>query len=835
MSYEKGLAELLLLRSEVSEGLLVSGDPSEEDTRVKVIDRVLTQVLFWPQRYITREDHHESGRSDYILRCPNPCFVVEAKRAGAYFSFPIEKERRTYALSSLRSESSDVGKAVNQCRQYADENGIEFACATNGAQWILFKAITPGEPWSKGKSIVFRGFADIEANFTEFWNLLSFEAISLHSLKAAFSSAIQDRPTVQRALDGVLYADSPLQRNKLSTQLHPIISAIFKDLTGIEQDEVLRSCYVVDRLVQGVSSEVREIFNDTLPVFAKNANFQDLIETAERSGALDDDFRRAVLRGDFGTTVLLLGGVGSGKTTFIHRFFRITAHDFVSKHCAWFYVPFTDAPLEQSQFEPFIREKVLTALKTRYSAIDLSSPTALRRIYSAPLSERANGLWKLLNKREQLKAEVEFLEHQINSPTHCDAILKYLRTLGLAVTIVIDNVDQRLPEEQVRLFLLAHELSTRFDAVIVVALREESFFRAEQAGAFNAYHNIRYHIASPDVRALLRKRVEYAIDMSEKGEQSLRLKLRSGAELNSQEIHSFMRILNDGALKQNPAISQFIDAISQGNMRAALDMFNQFMVSGSTNVEKMLDIFRKQRRYNVAEHEFIKAVMQGDFLFYKEKRSPVLNVFERSGEVTASNLTSLRLLEYLSRRSGFAHAEGIGFVPVEEVLGAFLEIFGDDRDAQFHANRLIERRLIESDNRQVDGLVGARCLRLTRSGAYYASFLVRRFQYLDLVCLDTPIWDKRVTNELRTRATTAEIEARVIRVEWLIQYLQREEERSLTTCPRNLAKQAFGDRLIDRIESGNRADLIKVAKGARLSKARLDEIAAEVQKLFNDS
>ncbi|WP_408891157.1 hypothetical protein ACJ2CR_15045 [Myxococcus faecalis] len=818
------------LRSELSEDRLYSDDPSEEDTRAKAIDRILTQILHWPNRHITREDNHESGRSDYILRCPNPCLVVEAKRAGATFRFPKEKERRTYALSSIRSESSELSAAINQCREYADENGIEFGCATNGAQWIVFKAITPGEPWSKGKSIIFRGLEDIEKNFTDFWNLLSFESISDHSLKSAFAVSSQDRLSVQRALDEVLYADAPLQRNKLSTQLHPIISAVFKDLTGTEQDEVLRSCYVIDRLVQGVSEEVREIFNDTLPKFAKNARFQDLIETPSRSGALDDDFRQAVLRGDFGATILLLGGVGSGKTTFIHRFFRITAKDFVARHCVWFYVPFTDAPLEQAQFQPFIRERILATLKARYPGVDISSPTALRRIYAPLLSERESGLWKLLDSHEKRKAEVELLAQQLNNPTHCDAVLQYLRTLGLAVTIVIDNVDQRAPEEQLRLFLLAHELSARFDAVIVVALREESFFRAEQSGAFNAYHNIRYHIASPDVRTLLRKRVEYALDLSEKGPGNLRLKLRSGVEINSKDIHNFMRILNDGALKENPAISQFIDAISVGNMRAALDMFNQFMVSGSTNVEKMLDIFKKQRRYYVAEHEFIKAVMQGDFSFYKERRSPVLNMFERANIPESSNLTSPRLLEFLSRRSGLAHAEGVGFVPIEEVLRAFAEIFGDDRDVRFHANRLLERRLIESDNRQVEGVVGARCLRITRSGSYYLNTLMKRFQYLDLVSLDTPVWDRRVVHELRSRVSATEMESRVYRVEWLLQYLQRDESRSLATCPRNLARETFGDNIVSRIETSLRSDLVKVANGARLPNSRLGEIASQVRK-----
>lgn len=828
-NYELGRAALLTACNSVNETHLLNAQSTEADTRAKLIDLILTKVLHWPEESIIRETPSESGRSDYVLKCPKPTAVVEAKRFGVPFVLPKEVSRREYSVATLRAKGDSIGEAINQARSYADDNGIEFAIATNGSQWIVFRATTPGSRWVDGRAIVFRGLKDLESSFIEFWNLLAYENVCGESLRTAFSQNTRPAVKVERALDSLLYADNPLQRNKLSSQLHPLISAVFKDLTGTEQEEILRQCYVVDRLVAGVADDVSNIFSDTLPEFARKASFQDLLETTDRSGALDDDFQRAVSRGDFGSTILLLGGVGSGKTTFIHRLLKVTAKKFVQQHCVWFYVPFTNAPIQRDEFELFVRQSVLTELKLRYPEIDTTSPTALRRIYRKTLDEHETGLWKLYDKKEKRKAEVDLLERLIQAPEHCDAILRHIRAAGLAVTIVIDNVDQRAPSEQLALFLLAHALCVRFDAVVIVALREESFFRAEQSGAFNAYHNIRYHIASPDVRSLLRRRVEYALDASEQDSNTLRIQLRSGQELNSKQIRSFMRILNEGALKLNPAISQFIDAISQGNMRQALDMFNQFMVSGSTNVEKMLDFYNKEGRYNVAEHEFIKAVMQGDFQFYRESRSQVLNLFEMSGASGGSNLTTLRLLEWLGKHSGFSHAEGVGFVGIESALGVFDEVFGQQHDARFHLERLLRRRLVETDNRQTDSLGGAVVVRLTRSGEYFRETLSRRFQYLDMVCLDTPIWDKRVVHEIRSRASTVSLDARLERVEWFLTYLYSEEERSLEGCSRKQAAESFGDGIVQRVEQGFRSDLQKVARSARIGQARLAEIQNRVR------
>lgn len=513
--YESGLEAIRALRKEVTEESLVTPQTSESDTRAKVITRILTHVLGWPEGAIVREAHSESGYADYILKAPHPAVVVEAKRSGKHFVLPLSSTRRKYKLSSLRGEPQNVGKAVRQVRAYADDHGIEFACATNGAQWIVFQAITRRGAWSEGNGTVFRSLDDIENNFTEFWNVLSYEAVQAGGLAEAFATTQHVPLDLRRPLANLLYADSPLQRNKLSPQLSSLIESLFRDLTGEQQQEVLRTCYVIDRKVLGVAEDVRELFNDVVPEFAERAGFRDLVESEQRSGALHDDFRKAVERGDFGTTVLLLGGVGSGKTTFIHRLFKVTAREFVDEHCVWFYVPFTEAPQDSDHFKGFVQSQVLKQCRDRYPSIDVSSLQALRKIYERELTELRVGTWSLLSPEQASTREADFIEGRRLGAGHADAIIHYLRKLGIVVVIVLDNVDQRDPPEQVRVFLLAHELCKSLDAIVFVALREESYFRAEQAGAFNAYHNIRYHIASPDARKLLRRRVEYALNASE--------------------------------------------------------------------------------------------------------------------------------------------------------------------------------------------------------------------------------------------------------------------------------------------------------------------------------
>ncbi len=231
-------------------------------------------------------------------------------------------------------------------------------------------------------------------------------------------------------------------------------------------------------------------------------------------------------------------------------------------------MPFTEAPAEARAFADFVRRRTLSNLTTRYPDVDIGSLSALRQIYRQEIDARSSGPWAALSDTAASAREVEFLEEQLEKPEHCDAVLRFLREKGLVVTLVLDNVDQRTNDEQLAVFLLAQELCSALDAVVFVALREDSFFRAEQAGAFNAYHNIRYHIASPDIRQVLRKRLAYALQVSEQGNEALRVALKSGVEFEAPEICAFLHIIKDSVLKQNRAIGSFIDAIAHGNIRS---------------------------------------------------------------------------------------------------------------------------------------------------------------------------------------------------------------------------------------------------------------------------
>src|SRR5712672_3208788 len=66
-------------------------DRNEAETRHKIIDFILHDLLVWPRNRVAVEENIHPGFADYILKKPNgdPLIFVEAKKEGIYFELPF--------------------------------------------------------------------------------------------------------------------------------------------------------------------------------------------------------------------------------------------------------------------------------------------------------------------------------------------------------------------------------------------------------------------------------------------------------------------------------------------------------------------------------------------------------------------------------------------------------------------------------------------------------------------------------------------------------------------------------------------------------------------------
>lgn len=752
-SADVALEHLKIIIQEFSDFVASRGQISEADTRVKLIDRILKEVCQWPEVEISREDHCDSGYTDYQLRVRRiPYVVVEAKREGKAFVLPNGATSRSASLKGALLTDPTVATTISQVRQYCDDQGIKFAVATNGYTWIVFRAIRDDMPWKNGSARIFPSLDYIATHFVEFWNLLSYESICNGALDSEFSRLPLASRNFYRVLDQLFNADLPLRRNRLNTQLQPLVKYIFEDIAAQEDIDLFKSCYVYTHSLRVVADDLNIVITDTIP---KNVEFIDTApvqQTEDDAGLFGEQFMRAVYARQ-GEMYLLLGGIGSGKTTFLKRYERIIAREFLETHSFTFHVDFLKAPLSPDQLESFVWNSVLNTLRTQYSSMDVECRKNLKSLFKQQLQNLERTVLRGVKKHTEGYEQAigpHLLKWQENLSEYVPNLLRYVSVLHKrAVVLFIDNVDQLNPEYQAQIFLLAQRITRLAASVTVIALREESYYASSIQTAFTAFTSHKFHIASPHFRAMIQNRIEYAIRALESNNTKKVSAVYGGKHFNTDDLCAFLRIVQSSVLEWNHRIARFMECICFGNMRSALQMFTTFLVSGATDVDKMLLIYRREKRYYVAFHEFLKSVMLQDRAYYKEEQSPVLNIFNCTGERNSSHFTGLRLLRLLLDHRGESSPEGQGYVELSRVVGLFAELFDNVQDVISTLNRLIMRQLVEANTRSASTVSGASHVRVTSAGWYYVRHLSYKFAYLDLVLQDTPLDDHDLARNLQ--------------------------------------------------------------------------------------
>lgn len=130
---------------------------NEAETRKKLIDRIVEDVLDWNDLDIAYEERvSEDGHttfSDYVIRTADTSILIEAKRIGITFNTIPEQKKVKLSGSIMQGKT---GEAIKQARNYCRKKSIPFAVVTNGYQWISMDIIS-GYTYRRSKLFVVFG------------------------------------------------------------------------------------------------------------------------------------------------------------------------------------------------------------------------------------------------------------------------------------------------------------------------------------------------------------------------------------------------------------------------------------------------------------------------------------------------------------------------------------------------------------------------------------------------------------------------------------------------------------------------------------------------------
>lgn len=747
-------------------GKLRLSDANEAETRFKVIDQILHRILGWQFDDISVEERVSEDKkttySDYILRTANASIIVEAKRIGA--SFEISGGKRKVVLGSLSSETAAM-EAIRQARDYCRKKSIPFAAVTNGAQWIVFPAVrTDQVSFEQSTAIVFDSLeVALGSEIHAFRSLLSRDGVIDSTLESELLGRKDDQ-FGERRLRTKYHQDSARPANPVFPLIELEVNQAFSDSIDDRDKAFFELCYVnsadrrkFDSMVQMHLRKQVSLFDTspTRPLRPKDRNVvKEAIEAAHA--------------GIIPLALLILGSVGSGKTTFLNHTRKVSCAEFFNprrdqEYPHWIYVDFRSVSPQEDPLE-VIYDAIFEYLKVDEYFRDYNR--AIGPAYESDIESLMVGPLARISKDKEL------FDQKVTAILEADYYKKkpYVdKLVGHAakrqpVYLVVDNVDQYDSEtHQAKVFADAIAVASRLKVNLVLPMRETTFVRHRGKPIFDAFDFDNVHIEPPEIPAVLSRRFLYLTKMLDGKEGSFTA--LNGAKFKVENLAIFVNLVQQSVLGTN--VGERIDILANKDVRLALRMTREFLQRGYSDPAFAIEQFRKNKTYVMPKHEAFRAILLGNQAVYSEAHSVIGNPFDARLGKSSVQLLRLFVLSALVRFGTDPKFESLDGTSIKENCRKIG--FGDEYTLQALRD-LCKLRFVHTMSYGPAGWTAS--FAATRLGGHIIRDLLTDFTFLENVLMDTfidsaPVWEEmrqsteKIGNE---RDKVAKIKLRVSRV-----------------------------------------------------------------------
>ncbi|MFI9581559.1 hypothetical protein ACIHCQ_06880 [Streptomyces sp. NPDC052236] len=749
----------------------VGSGANEDTTRMQLIDALLFNCLDWNTQDATTEDHHNGSYVDYIVGKPAGQFILEAKREGISFSLPAGIAGRHAISVPTLMDNKNTADAIRQVLGYCQERGVPIGIISNGHQLAAFFASRQdGVPPLEGEALVFSSFQEMYDNFRMLWGYLSKSAISTKNLQRYLIGRKNQPLAPEKLANSIPRYPGFRKRTELETDLKMLGQLFIQDLEHEKQisDEFVRDCYCASGALSQYSMLSKEVLR---------ARYTS-ISAAVAGGVEKASTKRGInpkLTADMVTTglsrrpIILLGDVGVGKSMFLRHFIRVDAKD-VIKNSLILYVDFVREPVFVNDLPMYITERMSEQLEADYG-IDIHDRSFVKAVYNKEINKFKRTIFGDESDPDEYRKQERLMlaGHLSKEFEHLRRSLEHIRaTSAKSPLVVLDNIDQRPPDFQERIFESAHSIADSWPGTVFVAIRPSTFFQSRSHGALAAYQTRVFTIEPARTDQVVTKRLEYArAKVIESGTEGI---FPENLSIDDNDLVAYLDALIK-AFKYDDELKSLMDNMSGGNTRNALMFLFTFIGSGYVSTQRVLDVADSGRVYVVPMHEFVRAIVFGDYDYFSPEASAVCNIFDITTNDGREHFLLPNILAHAQRVAESAGGNGLvsaaGLYSFGQSLGFSQEQIGAQLDRASKKNLLAYTESTDEGS-----------YRPTSVGNYLYRKLAHSFSYIDAMIVDTPIIDPSVRRNIKD---VHSIKDRVHRAKQFHAYLDAQWETFATS------------------------------------------------------
>ena len=698
-----------LLTYDIPEGLGYSSSDfkTKVDIRKIAIDKGTKKKLYYP---------------DYaIIMDGLPLMIIEAKTPGEDLEEAI-REARLYATEI----NSNYGSGVNPCAVIMATDGINIL-ACNWDEDLPFSSLNISD-----LDITNLGFSLMVERISR----VALKKIAGAILSSIRTSAHYVKPIFM--LGGKTVINEAVGDNSFGANVSVEYKYLFNPDSLDDRAAVIKNAYVPSKRKQAHVAPIEKIIRAALPPHMLDAReIGDTGTPIEIQEAVADQSR---IKNEI---CLLIGSVGSGKSTFTDYLRLEALPNDIMKNTEWINLNLNKAPLSRDLIYKWVLARATEAIQEKNPNIDFSDISVLRKIYSSQLAKVEKGKAALYSKDSERYADVIFTEIDRLQRDEAATFLGIINLLfpgsKKILVIVLDNCDKRNREDQLLMFEVAAWLKSEFPVMVFLPLRDTTYdqFRSEPP-LDTVIKDLVFRIDPPLLEKVIYARLNYALReiAIQNGKFIFYLPNGMKVECSRTEVGDYLKSMIS-SLFQDQLFKRIIIGLAGRNIRRGLEILLDFCKSGHIGVDEILRIRTSSGDYKLPNHVITKILLKGKRRYYSDTESNIKNLFSSDeGDSLPDPFARISILQWLSDNKKVAGPNRvIGFHKVSHVIG-ILQSLGHSSKRLFAEIIILVRAsciLAESQYSEVseDDLV-------TLAPAGYVHLdLLRNINYLSAVSEDT--------------------------------------------------------------------------------------------------
>jgi len=704
---QKFVYRLLTTPTPYGLGYLNSDIRTKPDIRKLTIDKGTKEKLYYP---------------DYAIIVDGvPCAIIEAKAPNEDL-FEAFREARLYAAEI----NAKYKKNINPLNRIVVTNGNELIAG----HW------DDSSPYLNCKTKV---LDPLNPEFEKLANFISKNTLSNFAetvLKAVKKRAIYYKPL--QMLGGKTNANQSVGENSFGSNVSLEFKYLFNPDSIQERESIVENAYVKSKRRESHIPAIDKIIRAALPPFISDAKkIEDTSKPAELLKKVEtiEQIKNEIC--------LLIGSVGSGKSTFTD-FLRLKAlPENLKNSTRWININLNKAPLSKSIIYDWIIDETTESIKLAYPDIDFACLKMLKIIFQKEINELNRGRASLYTEDSEKYIDIlhdELQRLQSDKIKTLNAIMNYIyKKCKELVVIVLDNCDKRNRDDQLLMFEVATWLKNEMPCMVFLPLRDSTYDQyCNEPPLDTVIKDLVFRIDPPLLQKVVYARLKYALREIKGNDKKFTYYLSNNfkVECDREEVGLYLQSIVT-SLFQDKFYRRVITGIAGRNIRKGLEILLDFCKSGHIGEDEIFKLRTSKGDYKLPSHIVNRILLKGKRKYYKDEDSHIKNLFYSDiNDALPDPFVRFAILQWLKERfREFGPNRTKGYHKVESLIKG-LQSGGHSRNRIHIEVQELARAgciMTESQDCSVDE---EDLIIITSAGFIHLDFL-KNINYLSTVSEDT--------------------------------------------------------------------------------------------------